>query len=169
MTAAASPSGGAEDGAQAVTAEAHPSGSTGDDDTVFAAGGVVWRAGSEGDDGRDLEVLVIHRPRYDDWTLPEGQDRARRRRSDGHGAARGVGGDRPALPPRARTWARSATSAKGRPKVVHYWSMQVDEDGTFAANSEVDEIEWMTSEAARDRLVYPHDVEVVDRFLATWV
>ena len=57
MTAAASPSGGAEDGADAVTAAASPSGGAEDDDTVFAAGGVVWRAGSEGDDGRDLGIF----------------------------------------------------------------------------------------------------------------
>ena len=73
VTAAASPSGGAEDGADAVTAAASPSGGADEgDDTVWAAGGVVWRAG-RGDDGRDLEVLVIHRPRYDDWTLPKGK------------------------------------------------------------------------------------------------
>jgi hypothetical protein len=51
--------------------------------------------------------------------------------------------------------------------VVHYWSMQADEGGS--ANDEVDEAEWMTPEAARERLVYRHDAEVVDRFLATWV
>ena len=168
MTAAASPSGGAEDGAEAVTEEADPSAGPGDDDTVFAAGGVVWRAGSGGEDGRDLEVLVIHRPRYDDWTLPKGK--AEPDDADLMATARREVWEETGL--RCRLGAdlgEVGYTAKGRPKVVHYWSMQVDEEGPFVANSEVDEVEWMTSEAARDRLSYPHDLDVVDRFLATWV
>ncbi len=176
MTAAASPSGGAEDGADAVTAAASPSGgaddradavSGGADDTVMAAGGVVWRSTPGGEDGRDLEVLVIHRPRYDDWTLPKGK--AEPDDADLMATARREVWEETGL--RCRLGAdlgEVAYTAKGRPKVVHYWSMQA-EDGSFAANDEVDEAEWMTPEAARVRLAYAHDVDVVDRFLATWV
>ena len=71
---------------------------------------------------------------------------------------------RPACAPAGRP----GELATSRPaEVVHYWSMQADEGGS--ANDEVDEAEWMTPEAARERLVYRHDAEVVDRFLATWV
>ena len=162
MTAAASPSGGADDGADAVTAAASPS-----DDTVWAAGGVVWRSAPGGEDGRDLEVLVIHRPRYDDWTLPKGK--AEPGDADLMATARREVWEETGL--RCRLGAdlgEVGYIAKGRPKVVHYWSMQAEE-GSFAANDEVDEAEWMTPEAARERLVYRHDAEVVDRFLATWV
>jgi 8-oxo-dGTP pyrophosphatase MutT (NUDIX family) len=151
-----------------VTASAGPSGGDAEDDeTVWAAGGVVWRTVPEGEDGADLEVLVIHRPRYDDWTLPKGKVEA----GDADLAATA----------RREVWEETGLrcclgadlgevgyTAKGRPKVVHYWSMQAEE-GSFAANHEVDQAEWMTPEAARGRLVYAHDVEVVDRFLATWV
>ena len=137
------------------------------DDTVWAAGGVVWRSAPEGDDGRDLEVLVIHRPRYDDWTLPKGK--AEPRDADLMATARREVWEETGL--RCRLGAdlgEVGYTAKGRPKVVHYWSMQAEE-GSFAANDEVDEAEWMSPDAARDRLVYAHDVEVVDRFLASWV
>ena len=152
MTASASPSGGAESRAG---------------DTVLAAGGVVWRSAPGGEEGRDLEVLVIHRPRYDDWTLPKGK--AEPDDADLMATARREVWEETGL--RCRLGADLGQVdyiAKGRPKVVHYWSMQAEE-GSFVANDEVDEAEWMTPDAARERLVYRHDVEVVDRFLATWV
>lgn len=140
---------------------------TPEDDTVYAGGGVVWRAAAGGADGRDLEVLVIHRPRYDDWTLPKGK--AEPRDTDLMATARREVWEETGLECRlGADLGQVSYTAKGRPKVVHYWSMQAGE-GSFAPNSEVDEAVWMTSEAARDRLSYPHDVEVVDRFLATWV
>ena len=145
-----------------MTAAAGPSG-----DTIWAAGGVVWRSAPEGEDISNLEVLVIHRPRYDDWTLPKGK--AEPGDADLMATARREVWEETGL--RCRLGAdlgEVGYVAKGRPKVVHYWSMQADE-GSFAANDEVDEAEWMTPEAARERLVYRHDVEVVDRFLATWV
>jgi 8-oxo-dGTP pyrophosphatase MutT (NUDIX family) len=142
-------------------------GDTAADGTVWAAGGVVWRSAPEGEDGRDLQVLVIHRPRYDDWTLPKGKVEAGD--ADLMATARREVWEETGL--RCRLGAdlgEVGYTAKGRPKVVHYWSMQAEE-GSFAANKEVDEAEWMTPDTARDRLVYPHDVEVVERFLATWV
>ena len=143
------------------------SGGAEDDETVWAAGGVVWRAVHEGVDGGDLELLVIHRPRYDDWTLPKGKVEAGD--ADLKATARREVWEETGLHCRlGADLGEVGYTAKGRPKVVHYWSMQAEE-GSFAANHEVDQAEWMTPEAARDRLVYAHDVEVVDRFLATWV
>jgi len=136
-------------------------------DTVLAAGGVVWRSAPGGEEGRDLEVLVIHRPRYDDWTLPKGK--AEPDDADLMATVRREVWEETGL--RCRLGADLGQVdyiAKGRPKVVHYWSMQAEE-GSFVANDEVDEAEWLPPDAARERLVYRHDVEVVDRFLATWV
>ena len=138
-----------------------------EEDTVYAGGGVVWRAASGGEDGRDLEVLVVHRPRYDDWTLPKGK--AEPRDADLMATARREVWEETGLECRlGADLGEVGYTAKGRPKVVHYWSMQAGE-GSFAPNSEVDEAVWMTPGAARGRLTYAHDVEVVDRFLATWV
>jgi len=134
-------------------------------ETVLAAGGVVWRPVAH-DGGGSLEVLVIHRPRYDDWTLPKGKVEpgdadlvatARREVWEETGLTCHLGIDLGDV----------TYEVRGRPKVVHYWSMRL-ESGAFAPNDEVDVVEWLPPEDARDRLGYQRDVEVVDRFLATW-
>jgi 8-oxo-dGTP diphosphatase len=50
---------------------------------------------------------------------------------------------------------------KGRPKRVRYWSME-PVDGSFAPNDEVDEVRWLSLDAARDTLTYAHDLAVLD-------
>ena len=109
-----------------------------EDEVVRAAGGVVLAAA--GTDG-DPEVLLVHRPRYDDWSLPKGkcdpgesyEDCARREVR---------GGDR-ASPPSSASRCPTVRyeDHKGRPKVVRYWVMRPAEDaGPFVPNDEVDEI-----------------------------
>ena len=56
---------------------------SGDDEPILAAGGVLWRPA-----GDSFEILLIHRPRYDDWTLPKGKVGRGRRRSGRHRGAR---------------------------------------------------------------------------------
>ena len=135
-------------------------------DPVFAAGAVVWRSVPDVDGG-EVEILVIHRPRYDDWTLPKGKvdaadadlmATARREVWEETGVAGQLGAD----------LGEVRYHAQGRPKVVHYWSMLAD-GGDFVANKEVDEVLWLPLSEARERLVYRHDVEVLDRFLASWI
>ena len=140
VTAAASPSGGAEDGADAVTAAASPSGGAADGaDAVTAAAEPERRsgrrrhrlrgrwgcghAGSEGDDGRASRSSSSTVPATTTGRA-QGQGRTRRRRPDGHRPPGGLGGDRLALPA-GRDLGEVGYTAKGRPKVVHYWSMQV--------------------------------------------
>lgn len=115
---------------------------------VTAAGGLVQR-----DDGR---IALVHRPRYDDWSVPKGKlDEGE---SFEAGALREVleeTGLRCALGeelPEARY-----TDGKGRPKVVRYWRMTVLEDMGFAADDEVDELRWCTPGEALALLTYPHD------------
>lgn len=120
-----------------------------------AAGGVVWRDGADG----DRTVLLVHRPRYDDWTLPKGKldageeaDAAALREvqeETGLGCALG-----PALPTVAYT------DHHGRPKRVRYWAMQ-PVDGAFAPNDEVDAVRWLAPEDAVRLLTYEHDAAVV--------
>ncbi len=122
---------------------------------VRAAGGVVWRR----DDGGAPELAVVHRPRYDDWSLPKGKldpgedwlEAALREVWEEIGL-RCTPGDE--LPPVAYR------DHKGRSKAVRYWMME-PEDGTFAPNDEVDEMRWMDVEAAAALLTYPHDAELV--------
>ncbi len=122
---------------------------------IEAAGGVIWRA----DRKRRVEVLLIHRPRYDDWSLPKGKlddgeshlDCAVREVLEETGMRCAIG---PELP-QARYIDR-----KGRPKRVRYWAMH-SPSGTFAPNDEVDAIEWLRVARAERRLTYRHDVGVL--------
>jgi 8-oxo-dGTP diphosphatase len=123
--------------------------------TVRAAGGIVLRR-AEG----DWQVLLIHRPRYDDWSLPKGKADAGER--DEETALREVEeetGLRCTLgAPAGRTRYRDS---KGRDKVVHYWLMAPESeeavaDGTFVANDEVDAVRWCSVGEATERLTYAH-------------
>lgn len=122
---------------------------------VRAAGGVVWRRGARG-----IEVLVVHRPRYDDWSFPKGKLDAAdaddemcavREVHEETGFSVALGPELPGV---------SYTDNQGRPKAVRYWAMQ-PVDGTFVANAEVDAAEWLTPEVAAVRLSYDHDRRVL--------
>ena len=123
---------------------------------VHAAGGVVWRPGAGG--GR--EVLVVHRPKYDDWSLPKGKrdegetdEACARREVEEETGLRCTLGEELA--------GTSYVDSKGRPKVVRYWAMTVD-DGSFAPNDEVDDVRWLPVADARGLLTYGHDRAVLD-------
>jgi 8-oxo-dGTP diphosphatase len=118
------------------------------DSTVRAAGGVVWRRDQAG----ALEVLVVHRPRYDDWTLPKGkllsgeadEDAALREVEEETGLRCELG---PELPSSAYR------DGHGRPKVVRLWAMRPIE-GAFRPHDEVDELRWLPLLGAADALTY---------------
>jgi 8-oxo-dGTP diphosphatase len=122
---------------------------------VRAAGGAVWRpAGeSEGDGGR--EVMLVHRSRYDDWTLPKGKHEPGE--TDEQTAVREVE-EETGL--RCRLGAELPTvhyEVRGRPKVVRYWAMTVEADLGREADDEVDAWEWVPEAEAVARLTYEHD------------
>jgi 8-oxo-dGTP pyrophosphatase MutT (NUDIX family) len=121
------------------------------DPEVRAAGGVVLRRLQ--DEG--WQVLLVHRPRYDDWSLPKGK--ADPGESDEETALREVEeetGLRCTLGVRAgRTRYRDS---KGRDKVVHYWLME-PESGAFVPNDEVDEVRWCSVAEAVAMISYAHD------------
>jgi 8-oxo-dGTP diphosphatase len=121
---------------------------------VRAAGGVVVRER----DGR-REVAVIHRPKYDDWSLPKGKLDA--------GEAWRVAAVREVAEEtglRCETLAELTPSTyvdgKGRRKLVRWWLMRPLE-GTFRPSKEVDELRWVTPERAAEVLEYEHDRALV--------
>jgi 8-oxo-dGTP diphosphatase len=130
---------------------------------VRAAGGVVWRWA-----GSTVEFLLIHRPRYDDWSLPKGKTE-----SDDEGwrrcAEREVEeetGHR--CPAGRRVDTVRYHDRRGRAKEVRYYAMEVGDDAAdaFRPNDEVDEIAWLKPEKARSRMTRASDVAVLDAFLA---
>jgi 8-oxo-dGTP diphosphatase len=127
---------------------------------VRAGGGVVWRPSAAG----DAEVLLVHRPRYDDWSLPKGKRELGE--SDEACALREVEeetGLRCALGPELT--GTSYVDHKGRAKAVRWWVMTVL-DGRFDPNDEVDELRWLAVDRARALLSYERDRAVLDDFLA---
>lgn len=129
---------------------------SGDDEVeVRANGGVVVRRG----DG-ERTVLVVHRPRYDDWSLPKGkldpgetdEECALREVEEEAGLRCELGIELPST---------RYVDHEGRTKLVRYWAMTVI-DGSFTPNDEVDEVRWVTPDEARGLLTYPHDVDVVE-------
>ncbi len=127
---------------------------------VRAAGGVVWRR----PDGGPVLILLVHRPRYDDWSLPKGKcdegesdaSCALRETREETGLACRLG---PELP------STRYHDNKGRPKTVRYWAMEpVAGDGEFTPNAEIDEIRWLPIPQAVKLLSYDHDRPVVQAF-----
>jgi 8-oxo-dGTP pyrophosphatase MutT (NUDIX family) len=122
---------------------------------IRAAGGVVVRETGEG-----IEVLVVHRPRYDDWTFPKGK--AEPGESDEDCALREVEeetGLRCKLDRELRS--TSYVDAQGRPKLVRYWLMR-PVAGELRYVNEVDDARWMSQEEAAGRLSYDRDLPVLD-------
>jgi 8-oxo-dGTP diphosphatase len=123
---------------------------------ITAAGGVVWRMR----DGAP-EILVVHRPRYDDWTLPKGKSLPDETRL--MTAVREVDeetGARVAVQQRVCTVTYSVDEAR---KKVTYWSMRYL-GGEFSPSDEVDEIAWLRIGRAHSRMTYPVDRAVLEDF-----
>lgn len=126
---------------------------------VNAAGAVLWRSCAS---GLAVEIAVIHRPRYDDWSLPKGKIdpgetapvAAVREvcEETGHHAVLG-----------RRLISVSYPIAQGIKK-VHYWAAR-STGGEFTPGPEVDELTWLPVADAMDRLSYSHDRKVLRRFI----
>jgi 8-oxo-(d)GTP phosphatase len=119
----------------------------------LSAGAVLWRPATRG-----IELLLVHRPKYDDWSLPKGK------REPGEHvlltAAREVLEEtsvRPVFGPRLRS---VEYLAHGRPKQVDYWSAFSAHDEA-AASHEIDAVSWLSLPQALGRLSYPHDADVI--------
>jgi 8-oxo-dGTP diphosphatase len=119
---------------------------------VKAAGGVVLR------DGR---IALVHRPRYDDWSLPKGkldpgeswEECAVREVQEETGLRCTLGRELSST---------SYTDRKGRAKVVRYWVMDIAEDDGFTPDDEVDELRWLAPDEAAALLSYPHDAALIE-------
>ena len=123
-------------------------------DVIEAAGGLVWRNAND-----RKELLIIHRPKYDDWTLPKGK-----------------------LEP-GESWKEAALrevleetgyqveidsfagcicyTRKDIPKIVLYWNMKLIDDCNFKPNKEVDQVRWLKIYEALAMLGYQSERELI--------
>jgi 8-oxo-dGTP diphosphatase len=132
---------------------------------IRAAGGVLWRsAGPEAEDA--IEVAVIHRPRYDDWSLPKGKlsngeselEAAVREVHEETGYTVQVG------EPLGTTRYRRFVNGVDRPKVVRWWAMEAA-SGAFSPNAEVDALRWVPLRSASTILSSASDRTALRRFV----
>ena len=118
---------------------------------IEAAGGVVLR-----DDGL---VAVVHRPKYDDWSLPKGKlDPGE---TFEQAALREVWEETGLRARLVRELPPVEYTVRDRPKRVRYWLMEVEADPGFTVNDEVDQLRWLSAEDAASLLTYDRDKAVV--------
>jgi 8-oxo-(d)GTP phosphatase len=123
---------------------------------VRAAGAVVLRLQDGG-----VHTVLVHRPRYDDWSFPKGklldgesfEEAARREVLEETGLEGRIGAE---LPP------SRYVDQHGRPKLVRYWSMETLDGRELDPTEEVDEARWFTLRDAREALSYDRDRVVLD-------
>lgn len=122
---------------------------------IEAAGGVLWRHATG---GSGIEIALVHRPKYDDWSIPKGKLDI---------------GEHPVVGGVREVWEETGyTGVPGRPlgeiryvkdgtpKRVRYWAMRVAA-GEFAANAEVDQIMWLPPREAMRHLLPDRDQRIL--------
>jgi 8-oxo-dGTP pyrophosphatase MutT (NUDIX family) len=123
--------------------------------SVLAGGGVVLRDTEAGP-----ELVVVHRPRYDDWSLPKGK--VDRGETVLEAALREVAEETGLhAEPGPEAGVVRYVDGKGRPKEARYWLMRVVADGPPRPGDEVDRWEWWPVERAVRHLTYDHDRDLV--------
>lgn len=124
---------------------------------VHAAGGLVWRPGPRG----RVEMALVHRPRYKDWSLPKGKaNRGETPPMTAHREVWEETGFRTVLGRRLTTVRYAVATG---PKLVEYFAARAV-DGDFVPNREVDKLRWLAPDDARDLVSYEFDRAVMDTF-----
>ncbi len=131
---------------------------------ILGGGGLITRQRYGASDGGVLEVLMVHRPKHQDWSLPAGKldagedlaECALREVFEETGFVCELGRELGAV---------DYVDQRGRVRQVHYWEMDVV-SGSFQPSSEVDAIKWVPLAEALDWFTHPRDVEILEAFLA---
>jgi len=130
------------------------------DPVIYAAGAVLWRITSN----KKIEIALIHRPRYDDWSLPKGKlDANETMISCAHREVMEETGYSAVFGPELGF---ATYKVEGGSKLVKYWSAQaVDKPDGKPNPQEVDTILWLSPSDARKKLTVDDDRSIVDFFL----
>lgn len=127
---------------------------------IKAAGAVLWREETP----FELEVLLVHRPQYDDWSFPKGKvedgetaiaaSHREVMEETGHAAIFGQ-----------YLGSSSYKVGEGKKKVKYWMAQALPTTNSFSPNSEVDKIEWVSIKEARHFLTYDEDRDILDEFI----
>ena len=123
---------------------------------IEASGGLVVRSTPDG-----LRLLVVHRPRYDDWTFPKGKNE--QGEDSLEAALREVSEETGQRPHPVSIVGETTYPVDGSPKLVTWYGMRLGEPGLFVPNEEVDEIRWLDPDDVPALLTYDHDREMLER------
>lgn len=134
-----------------------PASASANPEVVRAAGGLVRRTR----DG-EVQLVVIHRPAYDDWSFPKGKlndgesemEAALREVEEEIGVRCALGRDLGIV---------SYLDGRGRPKTVRYWEMTLPDGDAIRPENEVDDARWIALADAAGLLTYDHDRGMLDR------
>ena len=133
---------------------------------VLAAGALCWRI----ENGK-ARILVVHRQRRNDISLPKGKvdpgeslpQTAVREIEEETGVDISLG-----APLGTTEYLMQNGRNGGRPKIVHYWAAHVDDEAhansRFESNDEISDLDWLSLTQAKERLTYPHDLDILNRF-----
>ena len=125
---------------------------------ILAAGALVWRKSKE----KKIEIAVIHRPKYNDWTIPKGK--VELNESSIACAYREVIEETSLETEFAMYLGEVKYQSLDGPKQVSFWSAQVVKENTFTPNSEVDAIKWVEAAKAAKFLSLESDKEILSKF-----
>ncbi|MFB7517563.1 NUDIX hydrolase [Streptomyces sp. NPDC056144] len=128
---------------------------------IQAAGCVLWRPSPSGE---GIEIALVHRPKYDDWSHPKGK--RKRGESAEACALREVLEETGRRCELGRRLPTAHYTVDGRPKEVVYWSARAL-DGGFVPTKEIDALVWLPPGTARHRLTQPRDRTLLDAAVPT--
>ena len=126
---------------------------------IRAAGALVWRASQTGP-----EIVLVHRPRYDDWSYPKGK--AKRGEHVLQTATREIAEETGLRVTLGRRLTESVYQVDGRTKQVSYWAARCLESAGFVPDDEVDEVTWLRPAQVADQLSYQRDRTLLEEFTA---
>jgi 8-oxo-dGTP diphosphatase len=127
---------------------------------IKAAGAVVWRE----EVPFELEILLVHRPQYDDWSFPKGK--VEENETSIAAAFREVQEETGVTSIFGQYLGSSSYKIEDGKKKVKYWMAQaLPSPKAFVSNVEVDKIEWVSIKEARHFLTYDEDREILDEFI----